>query len=497
LNLNGLLEQLPALLVVIPLMAAPCCILLRRSGPVWAFCSIVALTTLAIACTLLQEVLETGPISYSMGGWVAPLGIEYRIDIVSAYVAVIVAGIAAITLPYAWRSVEKEIPAGNATFFYTLLMLCLSGLLGMTVTGDAFNLFVFLEISSLSMYSLIALGQDRRALTAAFQYLVMGTIGGTFILIGVGFLYVITGTLNMADLARLLPEVTQLRTLHTAFAFIIVGIGLKLAVFPLHLWLPNAYAYAPSTATVFIAATATKVAVYALLRFIFSIFGSDMAYGDLPLGQILLVLAVLGILTASTVAIFQQNIKRMLAYSSIAQIGYIVLGISLATSLGLTASILHLFNHALIKGALFMAMGCFFYRLGSVQLEDLSGVARKMPWTFAAFVLAGLSLIGVPLTVGFISKWYLVTAALEKDSWLLAILVLAGSLLAVIYIWRVVETAWFGTPSARATDAREAPLPMLAATWVLVIANLYFGIQTDLTVGIATRAAEALFGGLQ
>jgi multicomponent Na+:H+ antiporter subunit D len=347
------------------------------------------------------------------------------------------------------------------------------------------------------MYSLIALGQDRRALTAAFQYLVMGTIGGTFILIGVGFLYFITGTLNMADLASLLPDVPQTRTLHTAFAFIIVGIGLKLAVFPLHLWLPNAYAYAPSTATVFIAATATKVAVYALLRFIFSIFGPAMAYGDLPLGEILLVLAVMGILIASTVAIFQQNIKRMLAYSSIAQIGYIVMGISLASSLGLTASILHLFNHALMKGALFMAMGCFFYRLGSVQLDDLSGVARKMPWTFAAFVLAGLSLIGVPLTVGFISKWYLITAVLEKDGWLLAVLVLVGSLLAVIYIWRVVETAWFGTLSARAADAREAPLPMLAATWTLVIANLYFGIQTDLTAGIATRAADALLGGMQ
>ena len=496
-SLAGLQGQLPALLVVIPLMAAPCCILLLRLGPAWLLSTIVALVTLATAWVLLQEVLTNGVIRYSMGGWAAPLGIEYRIDIVSAFVALIVAGIAATTLPYALRSVEKEIDKKNIAYFYALLMLCFAGLLGMTVTGDVFNLFVFLEISSLSMYSLIALGRDRRALTASFQYLVMGTIGGTFVLIGVGFLYVITGTLNMADLAQLLPDVTQTRTLHTAFAFIVVGIGLKLAVFPLHLWLPNAYAYAPSTATVFIAATATKVAVYALLRFIFSIFGDDTAYGDLPLGEILMVLAVLGILIASTVAIFQENIKRMLAYSSVAQIGYIVLGICLASSLGLTASILHLFNHALMKGALFMAMGCFYYRLGSVQLDDLSGIARQMPWTFSAFVIAGLSLIGVPLTVGFISKWYLVGAALEEDGWLLALLVLAGSLLAVIYIWRVVETAWFGKPSAKASDAREAPLPMLAATWLLVIANLYFGANTTLTAGIATKAADALIGGLQ
>ncbi|MGI9264964.1 MAG: monovalent cation/H+ antiporter subunit D family protein, partial [Gammaproteobacteria bacterium] len=462
-------------------MAAPCCILLRRPRLVWLLCTIVSAVTLATAWQLLQQALSSGTIRYSMGGWAAPLGIEYRIDIVSAFVTLIVAGIATITLPYALHSVEKEISEKNISFFYALLMLCFAGLLGMTVTGDAFNLFVFLEISSLSMYSLIALGRDRRALTASFQYLVMGTIGGTFVLIGVGFLYVITGTLNMADLAQLLPDVSQTRTLHTAFAFIVVGIGLKLAVFPLHLWLPNAYAYAPSTATVFIAATATKVAVYALLRFIFSVFGSDMAYGDLPLGEILRVLAVLGILIASTVAIFQENIKRMLAYSSVAQIGYIVMGICLASSLGLTSSILHLFNHALMKGALFMAMGCFYYRLGSVQLDDLSGIARQMPWTFAAFVVAGLSLIGVPLTVGFISKWYLVSAALEQDGWLLAVLVLVGSLLAVIYIWRVVETAWFGKPSAKAGDAREAPWPMLAATWLLVVANLYFGANTNLT----------------
>ncbi len=496
-SLAGLEQHYPAFLVVLPLMAAPICVLLRRPGPVAAFCIVVAAATLCVAWGLLQQVLLNGPISYAMGGWVAPVGIEYRIDIVSAYLVLIVSGIAAVTMPYAWRSVAKEIPDKNIAFFYALLLLCLSGLLGMSVTGDAFNLFVFLEISSLSMYSLIALGSDRRALTASFQYLVMGTIGGTFVLIGVGFLYVITGTLNMADLARLLPEVTQIRTLHTAFAFLAVGIGLKLAVFPLHLWLPNAYAFAPSTATVFIAATATKVAVYALLRFIFSVFGVQVAYVDLPLGEIFIVLAVIGILSASTVAIFQDNIKRMLAYSSVAQIGYIVAGICLATTTGLTASLLHLFNHALMKGALFMAMGCFFYQLGSVRLDDLSGIARKMPWTFSAFVLAGLSLIGVPLTVGFISKWYLVIATLQSGLWWLAVLVLAGSLLAVIYIWRVVETAWFGTPSARASDAREAPLPMLAMTWLLVIANVYFGVQTELTAGIATIAAEALMGTLR
>ena len=493
---NVFANDLPAMQVVLPLVSAPVCLVLARwPRLVWALCTVVCWSALAIAISLLQTVLADGPISYAMGGWAAPWGIEYRIDAANAYVALIVTGIASVVLPYAYTSAALYIKDDRIPLFFALMMLCLTGLLGMTVTGDAFNVFVFLEISSLSMYGLISLGTRRRALTAAFQYLVMGTIGGTFFLIGVGFLYVLTGTLNMADLAQRLPEVTQLRTLHTAFAFLVVGIGLKLAMFPLHLWLPNAYAFAPSPATVFIAATATKVAVYVLLRFVFTVVGPVIAFEDLPLGEIAMVLAVLGLLTGSFVAIFQQNIKRMLAYSSVAQIGYILLGISLATVMGLQASLLHVFNHALMKAALFMAMGCIFYRLRSSRLEDLAGIARQMPWTFAAFVLGGLSLIGVPLTVGFVSKWYLVLASIQEGYWGLAALILVGSLLAVIYIWRVVEAAWFAKPSEKAAAAREAPLAMLIPMWILVLANIYFGINTDLTVGVADLAARTLMGG--
>ena len=493
---NVFANDLPAMQVVLPLLSAPVCLLLARwPRIVWAVCTVVCWGALAIAISLLQTVLADGPISYAMGGWAAPWGIEYRIDAANAYVALIVTGIASVVLPYTYTSAALYIRDDRIPLFFALLMLCFTGLLGMTVTGDAFNVFVFLEISSLSMYGLISLGQRRRALTAAFQYLVMGTIGGTFFLIGVGFLYVVTGTLNMADLAQRLPEVTQLRTLHTAFAFLVVGIGLKLAMFPLHLWLPNAYAFAPSPATVFIAATATKVAVYVLLRFVFTVVGPVIAFEDLPLGEIAMVLAVLGLLTGSFVAIFQQNIKRMLAYSSVAQIGYILLGISLATVMGLEASLLHVFNHALMKAALFMAMGCFFYRLRSSRLEDLAGVGRRMPWTFAAFVLGGLSLIGVPLTVGFVSKWYLVLASIQEGYWALAVLILVGSLLAVIYIWRVVEAAWFAEPSEKAAAAREAPLAMLIPMWILVLANIYFGVNTKLTVGVADLAARTLLGG--
>ena len=492
-------SHLPVLQVVLPLMAAPLCLLLRRSTPAWGLALAVTWGTLVIAVVLLLQVLSTGPVSYEIGGWAAPWGIEYRVDMVSAFVLVIVAAVGSLVMPFARLSVAREVATDRIYLFYTMYLLCLAGLLGITITGDVFNLFVFLEISSLSSYVLIGLGGDRRALTAAFRYLVMGTIGATFYIIGVGMMYMMTGTLNMADLATLLPAVAGTRTIQAALAFLTVGLSLKLALFPLHLWLPNAYTYAPSAVTAFLAGTATKVAVYALIRIFFTVFGGVDVFEIFFTREVLMGLALAAMFTASAVAIFQTNIKRMLAYSSVAQIGYMILGISFATVTGLTGGIVHLFNHALMKGVLFMAMGCVFWQLGSVHIRDLAGLGRRMPVTMAAFVVGGLSLIGVPLTVGFISKWMLIQAAFEKGWWPIAVLVLISSLLAVIYIWRIVEVAYFRPvacqPGAKsASKITEAPLSMLLPMWVLTGACLYFGINATHTLEIARVAAAMLLG---
>ena len=487
--------HLPVLLVVVPLVAAPIAALLNRPRLSWAVAVAATLWALYAALELLSQTMAAGEIHYELGGWPAPYGIEYVVDPVNAWVVVIVALIGAVVAPYARVSVEQEITEDRIPLFYAAFILCLTGLLGIAVTGDVFNVFVFLEISSLSAYALIALGSDRRALTASFQYLIMGSVGATFIVIGIGLMYVMTGTLNMADLADRLPEVSGTRTIPVAFTFLTVGITLKLALFPLHLWLPNAYTYAPSAVTAFIASTATKVGVYLLLRFFFTIFGVTFSFDVMQLDLILMPLALIAIVTMSLVAIYQENVKRLLAYSSVAQIGYMVLGISFASVLGLTAGILHLFNHALMKGALFMSMGCVMYRVGSVRLERMHGLGRAMPWTMAAFVVGGLSLIGVPLTVGFISKWYLVQAALEQGMWPVAGVVLLGSLLALMYVWKVVEVAYFREADPE-LGISEAPLSLLAPTWVLVLGNLYFGINASDSVGIATRAAEVLLGAL-
>lgn len=487
--------HLPILQVVVPLIAAPLSVFCRRPVWAWALACLVSVSALLISIALLGQVLDQGPLSYQLGNWAAPWGIEYRVDAANAMVLIIISGISTVVLPYARVSIAHEIEAHNQTLFYTCYLLCFTGLLGMVITGDAFNAFVFLEISSLSTYVLVALGatRDRRALTAAYTYLVMGTIGATFFVIGVGLLYMMTGTLNMADLAERIPAIGANRTLVVAFAFIVTGLGLKVALFPMHLWLPNAYAFAPSAVTVFLAATATKAAVYLLLRFLFTVFGTDFPTFGPALTYMLLPLAVIAMFAASTVAIFQVDIKRMLAYSSIAQLGYMVLGMSFATVTGLTATVLHLFNHALMKGALFMALGAVVMRFGGATIDTMRGLGQVMPWTMAAFVVGGLSLIGVPLTVGFISKWYLVAAALESGLWPIAVLVVASSLLAVIYIWRVVEAAYLDAPPEGVT-AGEAPLGLLIPTWVLIGANIYFGIDASLTTRVAGEAARILLG---
>jgi multicomponent Na+:H+ antiporter subunit D len=200
---------------------------------------------------------------------------------------------------------------------------------------------------------------------------------------------------------------------------------------------------------------------------------------------------------ASLLAIFEQNVKRMLAYSSLGQIGYITLGISLANEAGLTGGIVHLFNHAVMKAALFLVLGAVLFRIGSVRLADLAGIGRQMPLTMGAFVVAGLAIIGAPGTAGFISKWYLAVGAFEKGWWPLVFLILASSMLAVVYIGRVVEVAWFRQPSVLAQRAKDPPLSMLMPVLILAGATIYFGLDTDASAGIASQAAHALLGGIK
>jgi len=493
---SALPAQLPALQIVVPLLAAPICALVRSPAVAWGFATAVSAASFAVAVALAVAVADGAEIAYVLGGWAAPWGIEYRIDALNALVVVIVSGASTVTLVHARCSVKREVRRERAGLFYTAWLLCLTGLLGIAITGDVFNVFVFLEIASLSTYALVALGPGPAALLAAFRYLVLGSIGATFFLVGIGLLYMMTGTLNMADLSTRLDGVSGTRTMAAGVVFVVIGIGLKAAVFPLHAWLPAAYAHAPSSAAAFLAGASTKVSLYVLVRFLLDIAGVDLAFERLGLGGFLIPLAIAGVLVGSAVAVFQGSVKRLLAWSSIAQLGYMVLGLGLGTAAGAVASVVHLFNHALMKVALFLAIGNLVYRTGSDALTSLAGLGRRMPWTMGAFLVAAASIVGVPLTAGFVSKWYLLRAALADGMWPIAVVILVSSLLAAVYMWRVVNAAFFTEARSDRVQAhaREAPWTMVAPVVVLAVANVWFGVDTSFSVGFAETAGAALFG---
>lgn len=486
--------QLPAIVLLLTLLTAPVCSMMRHGDHAWKLSMAAVWLSVVAAFALMQQVSGGVTLSYEMGGWPPPWGIEVRIDELSALVVVLITLFGALVISALRESLRTVMRSHRHSLYYATFLLCMASLIGITITGDAFNVFVFLEISSLSTYALIARGRDRRALVAAFRYLIMGTIGATFILIAIGFMYMVTGTLNMADLAQRLPEHTDNRVIQASFAFFMVGIALKVAMFPLHYWLPSAYTYAPKATTAFLAATATKVALYVMIRFVFDVYGVEFSFEQMRLDLLLIPLSIAGIVIGSMTAIFQSDVKRLLAWSSIAQLGYMVLGMSLLNVNGLTASVTHMFNHAMIKAGLFLALAAMIYRVGTSQLRDLSGIGRTMPLTTAAFVILGAGLVGVPLTAGFISKWYLISGALDKGWLPLAILLIITSLMALAYIAKIVDVAYFKPVPADHQPVKDVPVSLLVPVWIFAVLTIYFGIDTDMTAGVAERVAQTLLG---
>lgn len=497
--MSGLALHFPVLLVVVPLLTAPLLALVRHKQVVRVLALLSALTTAAIGWGLVMAAREQAePLSYHLGGWPPPIGIEYVVSQASAFVVAVVSSIAALGLLLGTRETRREVTDGQQHLFYAAYLLCLAGLLGMAITGDAFNVFVFLEISSLSTYSLVAMGSRRRAFSAAFNYLILGTIGGTFVLIGIGLLYQVTGTLNVQDIAAQVQALENVdpdshnRTLTVAFAFMIVGLSLKLAVFPLHQWLPGAYAEAPAAVSAFLAGTATKVIYFQLLRTTVVFFGAAHVFGALHFGtHVLMPLSIVGMFVGSIAAIYQPTLNRMLAYSSVGQVGYLTLALSFGTEAGVQAGLLHLGAHALTKAGLFCVVAAIVAGIGSNRIHKLNGLGRRMPLVAFAFVLGGVGLIGVPGTAGFVSKWALLQAAFAGEHYVVAGLVLLSSLVAVVYVWRIVEVMYFTAPPVheKTTFDRMAMLPAV----ILLGATVYFGLFPDQVVELTVDAASQLF----
>ena len=474
--------QLPAIIVVCPLLISFLIFLSawwsKRAGFPLAIAAL--LVCLVSSFGILEAVIEQGTIRYWLGGWKPPWGIEYQVDHFNAFMLVLVSALALTSAIYAKRTVEFELP-DRVGLFWSLYLLLVTGLLGIILTGDMFNLFVLLEVASLTSYSLIATGKGR-ATIASFRYLIIGTIGASFYLIGLGYLYIMTGSLNMENLRILLPPLYSTTVVQAAFVFIFIGFGIKIALFPLHAWQPDAYTYAPSAVTIIISTAMAKTSTYALIRIIFSVFTLEFITNFLPLFDILCWIAATAIVAGSIFAMVQNNLKKMLAYSSIANVGYIVLAIGLApfTPFGLTPALMHILNHAVIKGCLFMAACAFIYKLDLWDIRKFEGLGRRMPYTCFSLILAALAMIGMPPSAGFITKWYLILAALDAKKYLFVAVIFFSTLLMIIYFWRVVEIMYIRVTPARgetsAVPVDEAPLSMLIPTLTLGVLTFAIGI---------------------
>jgi multicomponent Na+:H+ antiporter subunit D len=486
-----MVQQLPVIIVLAPLVTS---FIIFFSG--WwhkriAYPLAVAATSVCLFSSvgILHAVVVNGTISYWLGGWQPPWGIEYRIDHLNALMLVLVSVLSLLATIHASKSVERELPQ-KTTLFWCLFILMITGLLGICITGDLFNLFVLLEVASLSGYALISMG-EKKAVYASFRYVIIGTIGASFYLLGVAYLYIATGSLNMVDLSNLLPQLYHTKTVLVGFAFILVGLSIKMALFPLHGWLPDAYTYAPSAVSAAVAPTVTKVMVYAIIRVIFTVFKAEYIISIHRVTAVMIWIGTLAILFGAVMALSQSDYKRMLSYIIIAEIGYIIGGIGVASATALKGAIFHLVNDAVMMACLFLVAGLVMYKTRGHAIDDFKGIFRTMPITSLIFTVGALSVIGVPPTCGFFSKWYLLLGGINAGQWAFVAALLVSTLVNVALFFRIFDKGLYIHGQTKVTvdpgvgnapHAIEAPLSMLMPAVVLALAILLLGIFNQVVV---------------
>jgi len=500
-------EQLPVIIVGLSLFLAYTMLLAGYLNRRLPFFMSLAMNSffLILSLFILNHVLKVGPIRYWLGGWRPPWGIEYVVDAMNAYLLVIVISMIILGLIYSRDNVRHEIEGKKHPTFYTLVQLMAAGLYGITVTGDLFNMFIWLEIASLTAYALIAVAGGR-ALRPAYNYVIMGSIGAVLYIFGVCWLYSVTGTLNFGDMRLLLPLVYDNKAVQMGFAMIVVGIMIKAYIFPLHLWQPDVYTYAPSTISSMMASVHVKVMFYILLRMFYSVFTLEFIRHYIGLDLIICWVAAIAILAGSIWAIKQRNLKRMLAYSSVSQMGYILLGLGLSplSPWGLVGAVAHMLNHAIGKGCLFMCAGAISQQEGLKDIRDFEGLGKRMPHVCAAFTVAALSMIGIPLTAGFASKLFLIVASLDAAQYPFVAVLLLSGLLNLVYFWRVIDQMYFvkhkGTENSGdgAEKAKSIPLSMVAPILILASLCIIMGIiwLTDIPLPLINHILSNLRMGV-
>jgi len=486
-----MIEQLPVLLVVLPIIggAVPLVASLVSDRAGWPVATLTLIGQGGLAGLLAWTVGTSGTVSYAVGGFAAPYGIELVVDGLSGAVALLVAVVSLGVLAYA----RQAGPHSNA--FYGLYLLLVAGLTGMTVTGDVFNLYVFLEITGLAAYGLVASGRDASAAVAALKYLIIGTVGASLYLLGVGYLLAATGTLNMADLATKLGEMAAYDStlVLTAFGLMVGGLTVKVALFPLHTWQPDAYANAPDTVSAFISALVSTVSAYALARLLFSVFTVEFLTA-VPVARWALVgLACVSIIAGSALAVSQDSVQRMLAYSSVSQFGLVVAGFAIATPLAVVGATVHLLGHAVMKGGLFAATGVIERKTGATTVNGYAGMGSRVPLSAFCFAVLSLAMVGVPPAVGFVGKWYIVLGAVNAGNWPVVAVLLASTLLTLAYFARLVERLYFAEATIHSEEGLSEEAPVTDGSGQAVSFGMIAVVVIAAALAVALTAAVPAF----
>jgi multicomponent Na+:H+ antiporter subunit D len=435
-----------------------------------------ALMALCFSILSVPQVLTASPITMQMGEWVAPYGITIHGDALSAILSVIISLVGILSLLFSYRFINER-----RTKYYSLLSLLFAGALGVVHTGDVFNLFVFIELLSIASYSLISFYRNRSSLEASIKYLIMGSIGTSFLLIGIALLYGLTGTLNMADMASRLPSGP---TVSIAFGMILAGLGIKAGFIPFHTLHVDGYSAAPSTVSAVLSTVVANVGIYAILRITFVVFSRP--YAAL---HVLLWLGLFSMLLGAVMALRQDNLKRLLAYSGVSQVGFIIMSIGLGTLTGLIGGLLHMINQIIIESLLFLCIGVVVYLSGTSKLSELSGKLGKDRLLSFSFLAGVLALAGVPMFNGFTSKWIIYVATLEVNP-ILTVFAVMASVITLAYGIKAYSVLFSGNPekSARIVIPRSMSIPMV----VLVALIILIGVLPLIDIDVATMMASGL-----
>ena len=469
-------HQLPAILFLLPLFAAismPVVCLKHRhwSQPI----SVAILAAMVLVSILnLHNVIQHGEVRYMFSGWTVPLGIEWVADGLASIILVLLSSLGLLGVVFTGPTFPKDL-GGRIVHYYTLILLLVSALTGIAFAGDLFNLFVFLEVAAISSYALIGVAGGR-ALFAAFRYLILGTLGASLYLLGVSYLYAVTGTLNMSDMVDKIPLLLSSKALVGGLIFMFIGLGIKMALVPFHTWLPEAYTHAPESISPILSSLATKVALLAWIRIVYWVLNASIAINDIP---ILLLVAVLGVLAAvigASLALAQRDIKMMFAYGGISHIGVILIGIGQGNQTGFAGGVFYLLNDAVMQAGLFFLAGVAFCQYGVKTIDDLGRVGKQAPWLTGALIVMALGMIGLPPTGGFFGKWYIILGALEAGNYISVAAVLLSTLLTLAYFVKLFE-AIFRQPSTQLdVQSGKIPFPFKLTLGVTSVAIIILGL---------------------